>query len=73
MFVMDEKIITILKIALPLFLMFLSVFINYMLYGCISLKSIDLSSLDTSSVEDINNIFEGCTSLESIDLSKLDF
>ena len=43
-----------------------------MFYGCSSLKSIDLSGLDASSVEDMSYMFADCSSLESIDLSGLD-
>lgn len=40
-----------------------------MFKNCPSLKSIDLSGLDTSSVKDMSDMFDGCSSLESIDLS----
>ena len=40
-----------------------------MLYGCSSLKSIDISEIDTTLVTDMSQIFSGCSSLESIDLS----
>ena len=43
-----------------------------MFYRCSSLKSIDLSGLDTSSAKDMSYMFAGCSSLESIDLSGLD-
>ena len=41
-------------------------------YGCESLRSIDLSGLDTSSVADMSYMFDGCSSLSSLDLSSLD-
>ena len=41
-------------------------------YGCESLRSIDLSGLDTSSVTSMYRMFEGCSSLASLDLSGLD-
>ena len=40
-----------------------------MFYGCSSLKSIDLSSFNTTNVKDMSGMFWGCSSLESIDLS----
>ena len=40
-----------------------------MFYGCESLKTIDLSSFDTSSVTKINNMFHGCYDIISVDLS----
>ena len=43
-----------------------------MFFGCSSLASLDLSGLDTSSVEDIERMFSGCSSLASLDLSGLD-
>ena len=43
-----------------------------MFKNCSSLKSIDLSGLDTSSVKDMSDMFRGCSSLESIDLSGLE-
>ena len=42
---------------------------SYMYCKCSSLKSIDLSSFNTSNVKDIRGMFFGCSSLESIDLS----
>ena len=44
---------------------------SYMFYNCTSLKSIDLSSFNASSVNDMNNMFQYCSSLKSIDLSSL--
>ena len=41
-------------------------------YGCESLRSIDLSGLDTSSVTDMSDMFRGCSSLASLDLSSFD-
>ena len=35
---------------------------------CFSLKSLNLSNFDTSSVEQINNMFYNCSSLMSLDL-----
>ena len=40
-----------------------------MFYGCSSLKSINITNIDTSLVTDMSQIFFGCSSLESIDLS----
>jgi len=42
---------------------------SYMFYGCSSLKSIDLSSFNTTNVKDMRCMFYGCSSLKSIDLS----
>ena len=41
-------------------------------YDCKSLRSVDLSGLDTSSVTSMYRMFEGCSSLASLDLSSLD-
>ena len=41
-------------------------------YDCKSLRSIDLSGLDTSSVTDMSFMFYGCSKLSSLDLSSLD-
>ena len=41
-------------------------------YGCESLRSIDLSGLDTSNVTDMSDMFRGCSSLASLDLSSFD-
>lgn len=46
-------------------------FAEGMFYGCSSLKSVNLSGLDASSVENMSHMFERCSSLESIDLSGL--
>ncbi len=43
-----------------------------MFSGCSSLKELNLSSFDTTSVVDIQNMFSGCESLESLDLSSFD-
>ena len=43
-----------------------------MFSGSNSIKSIDLSNIDTSKVTDMNNMFYECSSLESIDLSYFD-
>ena len=40
-----------------------------MFYGCSSLISIDLSSFNTSKVEEMNELFFGCSSLTSLNLS----
>ena len=45
---------------------------SFMFFGCSSLKSIDLSSFNTTKVEDMSNMFRGCSSLESMDLSSFD-
>lgn len=41
-------------------------------YGCESLRSIDLSGLDTSNVTDMSYMFSGCSKLSSLDLTSLD-
>ena len=43
-----------------------------MFYGCSSLASLDLSSLDTSQVTGMSYMFSGCSSLASLDVSGLD-
>ena len=40
-----------------------------MFSGCSSLKSIDLSSFNTTNVNNMNSMFFYCSSLQSIDLS----
>ena len=45
--------------------------ISYMFYECRSLKSIDLSSFNTTNVNNMSCMFSCCSSLESIDLSYL--
>ena len=42
---------------------------SYMFYDCKTLETIDLSSLNTNNVTDMNNMFYGCESLKSINLS----
>ena len=42
---------------------------SFMFSGCYSLKSIDLSSFDTTNVNDMRFMFYQCFSLKSIDLS----
>ena len=42
---------------------------SYMFYGCSSLKSIDLSSFNTTHVKDMGSMFFRCSYLKSIDLS----
>jgi surface protein len=39
---------------------------------CKKLKSLDLSTFDTSNVNDMNGMFSGCEELESLDLSNFD-
>ena len=41
-------------------------------YDCKSLRSVDLSGLDTSKVTSMYCMFQGCSSLASLDLSSLD-
>ena len=43
-----------------------------MFIGCTSLKSVDLSGLETSQLKTMSYMFSGCESLESVDLSVLD-
>jgi len=43
--------------------------INYMFCGCSSLKSIDLSSFNTTNINNLGDMFFYCSSLKSIDLS----
>ena len=43
-----------------------------MFSGCSSLKSIDISNINTSLVTDMSQLFAGCSLLESIDLSTFD-
>ena len=45
---------------------------SYLFYGCINMKSADLSGLDTSRVKNMSHMFFHCFSLESLDLSGLD-
>ena len=40
-----------------------------MFAGCSSLRSIDLSSFNTTDVKDMSRMFLGCSILQSIDLS----
>ena len=40
-----------------------------MFYNCSSLKSIDLSSFNTTNVNNMEWMFDGCSSLKSLDLS----
>ena len=44
----------------------------WMFSGCMSLESLDLSSLDTSNVEDMCCMFESCMMLTDLDLSDFD-
>lgn len=46
--------------------------LDRMLYGCSSLKSLDLSSFNTTLVSDMTYMFNGCSKLTSIDLSNFD-
>lgn len=43
-----------------------------MFQGCISIKDIEMSGLDSSSVPDMGRMFYGCSSLERLDLCGLD-
>lgn len=43
---------------------------NYMFSDCTSLKSIDLSKLNTPKLSTMNNMFYNCGSLEAIALPK---
>lgn len=43
-----------------------------MFSGCSNMVSVDLSSLDTSNVEDMSFMFTGCSSLTSVDVSGFD-
>ena len=43
-----------------------------MFFGCSSLISLDLSTIDTSSIINMKFMFSGCSSLTSLDLSKFD-
>ena len=45
---------------------------TYMFRGCSSLKSLDLSSFDTSQVTDMSSMFYYCPKLSSLDLSSFD-
>ena len=40
-----------------------------MFWRCDSLKSMDLSSFDTTNVQDMRSMFEYCNALTSLDLS----
>src|SRR5574344_64611 len=42
---------------------------EYMFYGCTSLKSLDVSGWDVSNVKDMHDMFYGCTSLQNLDVS----
>ena len=42
---------------------------SFMFYNCSSLKSIDLSSFNTTNVNNMSSMFSDCSSLKSIDLS----
>ena len=46
--------------------------LSYMFLNCHTLKSIDLSSFDTTNANSMNHMFAGCSSLESLDLSSFD-
>lgn len=45
---------------------------SWMFYDCKSLKELDLSSFDTSSVTDMRGMFNGCKNLKEIDVSGWD-
>ena len=42
---------------------------NFMFDGCVNLKTVDLTSFDTSNVTVMDAMFQGCKSLEKVDLS----
>ena len=42
---------------------------QYMLYGCISLSSIDLSNFNPQNVTNMESMFDDCNLLSSLDLS----
>ena len=42
---------------------------NYMYYGCESLKELNLSSFKINNVTDMNYMFHGCESLKELNLS----
>ena len=50
----------------------LSSYCSNMFSSCYSLKSVDTSDWDTSSVTSMNNMFSGCYSLTSLDVSNWD-
>ena len=45
---------------------------DHTFYFCKSLKSLDLSSWNTSNVKDMSYLFKDCANLESLDLSGWD-
>ena len=45
---------------------------SYMFYECSSLKSIDLSSFNSSQVNDMKGMFNNCSSLKSLNLKSFD-
>jgi uncharacterized repeat protein (TIGR02543 family) len=45
---------------------------EYLFYNCSSLKTLDLSSFDTSQVNDMEYLFYNCSSLKTLDLSSFD-
>ncbi|MBQ7562582.1 MAG: Ig-like domain-containing protein [Lachnospiraceae bacterium] len=46
--------------------------ISFLFNNCTSLKSVDISGLDTSSVVNLNGVFYNCPLLKSVDISALD-
>lgn len=42
-------------------------------YDCTSLKTLNLSSFDTSKIVNLKEMFAGCSSLSSLDLSNFEF
>ena len=42
---------------------------EYMFYGCYSLKKLDLGGFDTKNVKSFSSMFGGCNSLESLNIS----
>ena len=47
-------------------------FLSYIFSNMTDLTDVDLSSIDTSKVEDMSGLFTGCTSVTSLDLTYLD-
>ena len=43
-----------------------------MFYGCISLKSLNITNFITSNARNMTGMFSKCSSLTSLDLSKFD-
>ena len=45
---------------------------DYMFYGCSTLKKLNLLNFDTSKVSSITRIFDGCNSLQELIISNFD-